>query len=617
MVDKRRRAALESEMKTLKHQYRNAQNKVQILESSEKRFRDLVDNAIVGIYRTRENGEFLFANKRLAEIFGFESHHEFLASLTNASQLYANPKERAAILNEMKTQGFVDGAEIQFRRRDGKTIWISVNARAVKQNANETLYEGFIVDITERKQALDSLHESEKRFRLLVEQAGDAFFIHDYAGKILDVNRRACETLGYTRQKLLDMEISDVDLEIQKKKHRHRFWEPLPSGQYITFEGVHRRKDGSTFPVEVRLGRVDLGEKALLLSLTRDITDRKRSENELKCAFEEIKALKNRLEEENIQLRQEIEVRYPHKEIVGESMVIKKVLNAAEKVAKEDTCVLIMGETGTGKEILARAIHNMSPRKGQSMIRVNCAALPATLIESELFGREKGAFTGAVSKQIGRFEAANRSTIFLDEIGDLPWELQAKLLRVLQDNTFERLGSSETISVNVRVIAATNHNLAELVRDSQFRRDLYYRLNVFPITVPPLRERREDIPLMVWAFVEEFSQSMGKSIKNIPKRTMDQLLNYYWPGNVRELKNVVERAMIMSPGTTLHVERLEAEEMTTVQHMRLEELERNHIKQVLESTGWRISGMKGAARLLDLKVSTLRSRMKKLGIERP
>jgi len=295
----------------------------------------------------------------------------------------------------------------------------------------------------------------------------------------------------------------------------------------------------------------------------------------------------------------------------------KRVLNAAEKVAKEDTCVLVMGETGTGKEILARAIHNMSPRKGHSMIRVNCAALPATLIESELFGREKGAFTGAASKQVGRFEAANRSTIFLDEIGDLPMELQGKLLRVLQDNTFERLGSSETISVDVRVIAATNHNLAELVRDNKFRRDLYYRLNVFPITVPPLRERREDIPLMVWTFVEELSQSMGKSIKTIPKRAMDQLLGYYWPGNVRELKNLIERAMIMSNGTTLHIEKLEAEEITAGQDMRLVDMERNHINQVLESTGWRVSGKKGAARLLDLKVSTLRSRMKKLGIERP
>ena len=309
---------LEAEIKALKIKYERAEKKAKNLESSEKHFQNLVDNAIVGIYRTNEEGKFLFANRRLAQIFGFESQNEFLASLTNASQLYANPKERALILNRMKKQGFVDGAEIQFKRRDGKSIWISVNARAVSQQPNEVFYEGFIVDITERKLAVDSLHESEKRFRLLVEQAGDAFFIHDYAGKILDVNRRACETLGYTRQELLEMEISDVDLEIQKEKHRHRFWEPLPSGEYITFEGVHRRKDGTTFPVEVRLGRVDLGERAHLLSLTRDITDRKQSEDELRHAFEEIKALKNRLEEENIQLRQEIEVRYPHKEIVGE-----------------------------------------------------------------------------------------------------------------------------------------------------------------------------------------------------------------------------------------------------------------------------------------------------------
>ena len=274
----------------------------------------------------------------------------------------------------------------------------------------------------------------------------------------------------------------------------------------------------------------------------------------LRAALREITELKNRLEKENVHLRREIELKYRHETIVGESSLIKKMLHEAERVAKGDTYVLIQGETGTGKELLARAIHNMSPRKGRSMVTVNCAALPPTLIESELFGREKGAFTGAVSRQQGRFEAANGSTLFLDEIGDLPLELQAKLLRVLEDGRFERLGSSETISVDVRVIAATNQDLADLVKERRFRRDLYYRLNVFPIFVPPLRDRREDIPLLVWAFVRELEQSMGKTITNIPKRTMDLLRDYSWPGNVRELRNVVERAMILTTGTTLHID---------------------------------------------------------------
>lgn len=583
----------------------------------ENGFQNLIENAVVGFYRTNENGDFLLANRQLAKLFGFETKEAFLNSGTNAATLYVDSKERKSILNRMKTNGYVDGAEVRFKRRDGECIWISVRARAVKGKSGETVYEGFLMDITDKKAATNALQESEKRFRMLVEQAGDAFFIHNYAGKILDVNLTACEMLGYTKNELLKMSISEVDIDVAAKGHRDRYWDPLQSEKHITFEGIHKRKDGSTFPVEVRLGRVDLEEKSLLLSLTRDVTERKKAENKLKKAFEEINELKDRLEEENIYLRREVETRYRHKEIIGESRAIKKVLMAVERVAKENTSVLITGETGTGKEMLARAIHNLSPRNVRSMIRVNCAALPGSLIESELFGREKGAFTGAASRQAGRFEAADKSTIFLDEIGDLPMELQAKLLRVLEDGTFERLGSSKTISVDVRVIAATNHNLAELVKKDVFRRDLFYRLNVFPIVVPPLRDRREDIPLLVWAFVEEFSQSMGKSIKNIPKKIMDELQDYHWPGNVRELKNVIERGMIMSGGSTLRIERQQPEVASIIKDMSMKDVEREHIKQVLLSTGWRVSGKNGASRILGMKDSTLRSRMKKLGIERP
>jgi PAS domain S-box-containing protein len=459
--------------------------------------------------------------------------------------------------------------------------------------------------------------ESERRFRMLVEQAGDAFFIHDYTGRIYDVNHRACETLGYSRDELLCMKISDVDVEVKKKQHKPRFWERLASGEFVNFEGCQTRKDGTTFPVEVRLGRLDLGEQKLFLSLTRDITERKEAEGRLKHAFQEITELKNRLEKENVHLRREIELKYRHERIVGESTAIRKVLHEAERVAGEETYVLIQGETGTGKELLARAIHNMSSRKGRPMITVNCAALPPTLIESELFGRERGAFTGAVSRQVGRFEAANGSTLFLDEVGDLPYELQAKLLRVLQDGTFERLGSSETVSVDARVIAATNQDLAELVREKKFRRDLYYRLNVFPLTVPSLSERREDIPLLVWAFVKEFGQTMGKAITTIPKKTMDHLQGHSWPGNVRELRNVVERAMILSSGPTLEIDGFSADSPATDHKTTLSEMERRHIMETLEHTGWRVSGIKGAAQLLGLKESTLRSRMQKLGVKRP
>jgi transcriptional regulator with GAF, ATPase, and Fis domain len=258
----------------------------------------------------------------------------------------------------------------------------------------------------------------------------------------------------------------------------------------------------------------------------------------------------------------------------------------------------------------------MSPRKGRSMIKVNCAALPATLIERELFGHEKGAFTGATAKQIGRFEAADQSTLFLDEIGDLPLDLQAKLLRVLEDHCFERLGSPRTISVDVRVIASTNVNLADQVKNNSFRRDLYYRLNVFPITMPPLRERQEDIPLLVWAFVKEFSQSMGKSIKHIPARTIELFNARDWPGNIRQLRNVIERAMILADGDTLTANLFESEGDAQTDEQLLNDVIRNHILQTLKRTQGVISGPHGAARLLGLKVSTLRSKMQKLDIVR-
>jgi PAS domain S-box-containing protein len=262
----------------------------------ENGFQSLIENAVVGFYRTNEDGEFLLANRRLAQMLGFNSKEELLKSCANAAELYVDPKERDGIVHRMRSQGFVDGAEVRLKRRDGEVIWTSIRARAVKAKPGNTIYEGFIMDITDKKAATIALQESEKRFRMLVEQAGDGFFIHDYLGRIMDVNLTACEMLGYSRDELLKMSISDVDIDVAEKGHRDRYWGPLQSEKHITFEGIHRRKDGSTFPVEVRLGRVDLEEKPLLLSLTRDVTERKRAENELKKAFIEINALKNKLE---------------------------------------------------------------------------------------------------------------------------------------------------------------------------------------------------------------------------------------------------------------------------------------------------------------------------------
>jgi len=342
---------------------------------------------------------------------------------------------------------------------------------------------------------------------------------------------------------------------------------------------------------------------------------RRREQEKLLGALAEIKVLKDRLERENAYLKDAAKVR-PLQGLVGKSPRFLSVLDEIGQVAQTDSTVLLLGETGTGKEVLAQAIHDASGRKDRPMVKVNCAALPAALIESELFGREKGAFTGALARQAGRFEIADGSTIFLDEIGELPLELQPKLLRVLQEGEFERLGGSRTIKVDARVIAATNRPLAQAVREGRFREDLFYRLDVFPVEVPPLRERREDIPLLSWTFVKEFSNSMGKAIDAIAEDSMAALLSYPWPGNIRELRNIIERAMILSRGPTLQIKlgHPTLGPQTTNTPGTLEEAEREHILRALQRSGWRIRGSNAAAELLGIKPTTLESRIKKLGI---
>jgi transcriptional regulator with GAF, ATPase, and Fis domain len=339
----------------------------------------------------------------------------------------------------------------------------------------------------------------------------------------------------------------------------------------------------------------------------------------LRTALSEIKAMKEKLEAENIYFRQEHKMKHQFENIIGQSDGLKYVLYRAQQVAPANTTILILGETGTGKELIAAAIHNMSPRKDKPLITVNCAALPSNLIESELFGREKGAFTGADVRRMGRFEVANGSTICLDEIGELPLDLQGKLLRVIQHSEFERLGSSHTVKVDVRIMATTNRNLDEEVRQGRFRQDLYYRLNVFPITVPPLRLRKDDVPLMVQAFMERYSRKMGKQITNIPKETMKALQDYPWPGNVRELESIIERAVILCPGPVLHLaDKLEISSPTISYAMRtLEDTERSQILKILTETKWRIEGKDGAAAILGIHPSTLRARLHKLEITRP
>lgn len=357
------------------------------------------------------------------------------------------------------------------------------------------------------------------------------------------------------------------------------------------------------------------------MQLTLEIEERKKAEGSLQVSYAEIKQLKERLQAENVYLQQEVARQSNFGEIIGQSNALSRVFSQVEQVAPMNATVLLLGETGTGKGVVARAIHNSSTRRGRAFVTVDCTTLPATLAESELFGRERGAFTGSDTRQIGRFELADGGTMFLDEIGEMPLELQSKLLRVIQDGEFERLGNPRTIKIDIRIIAATNRNLAEEVKNGKFREDLFYRLNVFPITMPPLRQRREDIPLLVNHFVAKFNKKIGKNIESVSKDTLKSLQEYHWPGNVREVESVIERAVIISQGAVLQVlDRFDASRRTekpVVQELKaLVELEHDHILQVLQKTGWRIEGEKGAALLLGLNASTLRARMRKYGIVR-
>ncbi len=358
-------------------------------------------------------------------------------------------------------------------------------------------------------------------------------------------------------------------------------------------------------------------------SLERRVAERTA---ELSSALSEVEQLKQRLQAENVYLQEEIQLTHNFQDIISQSQVMTEILHKVEQVAKTDATVLILGESGTGKELLARAVHFSSGRADRPLVKVNCAALPTNLIESELFGHEKGAFTGALAKKIGRFELADKGTIFLDEIGDLPLELQAKLLRILQEGEFERLGNPSTVRVNVRIIAATNRHLEQAVKAGEFREDLYYRLNVFPIEGPPLRDRKEDIPLLVNHFLQKFTGKTGKAIKSVSREAMMKLQSYHWPGNVRELENIIERGVILAHGSVLGRQDIpelgdafqhpgDPGESENAASATLEDVERTHILRVLHETNNVIEGPKGAATILGLRPSTLRSRLQKLGIK--
>ncbi|HSZ59063.1 MAG TPA: sigma 54-interacting transcriptional regulator [Tepidisphaeraceae bacterium] len=472
----------------------------------------------------------------------------------------------------------------------------------------------------ERLRSEQRLAESEKRFRDLYEEAPIAYIYEGVDSRFVAANRAATRLLGIKPEEvsgMLGISLIPPDPEAQAKARK-------------AIEGLHQGKEQAC--VELELRRKDDGRPVWVQWYSKPETDGKRTRTMLVDITERVlmEREKTRLEHQNQYLQEEIKSDHNFEEIVGRSGPIISVLESVHRVAATDASVLICGETGTGKELIARAVHSASARHDKPLVKVNCAALPTGLVESELFGHERGAFSGAIARRIGRFELAHGGTIFLDEIGEVPLEVQVKLLRALQEREFERVGGGAPIKVDVRIIAATNRDLVSASRQGKFREDLFYRLNVFPILLPPLRQRKQDIPLLVQFLLNKFATRIGKRIRTVTPQTMHRLCEYEWPGNVRELENLLERAVILANSDTLEIDPRQLETapplatslspavgpIASQTPTSLEELERSHILAVLKQTNWVIEGARGAARILDLHPNTLRSRLKKLGLSR-
>ena len=513
--------------------------------------------------------------------------------------------------------------EMQFRikRPDGDVRWIEHACQPVFTRENEFLgFRASNRDISERKKAEEEIRYNAEKFNKwkssnfigIIQSKGD--------GEIVDANDTILKMLGYSRQDLLKghldwtkitpQEFLPLDIKAIEEAADKGFWTP--------FEKEYVHKDGHRVPIIIG-GSIFKEDPDEYIVFIVDITERKQAEQELQKLLVEIKKLKDLHEKESLYLREEINLEHNYKNIIGTSNALQYVLFKVEQIAGIDTSVIVMGETGTGKELIVRAIHHNSQRKDRPLFKVNCATLPANIIESELFGHERGSFTGAIAKHAGRFEVADGSSIFLDEIGELPIELQAKLLRVIEDGEFERLGSTKTLKVDVRIIAATNRDLEKDVHEGRFRQDLWYRLNVFPITVPPLRKRLDDIPLIIQYYVDIFARKLGKDIASVPVKVVKTLQSYAWPGNVRELQNVLERAVINTSGPSLNLsEELWQNNQTFPESFKsLHDMERDYIVKALERTNWKVSGENSAAETLGLYRSTLRAKMRKLNIHKP
>jgi PAS domain S-box-containing protein len=593
------------------------------LRRSEVRLRAIIENTPnVAIQGYDIEGRIRLWNRASETLFGWSIEE----AIDRSASLILDEEEArryVEVLREIDRTGRVVGpGEWRITRKDG-TIGTSLSTVfPIVDDRGEKLFVCMDVDITERKRMEEALAESEERLSTAFHASPNAVAITTVEdGRLIEVNQAFEQIFGFSREEALGRTTTELNVW-WTAADRDSVLEDLGAGVPVQNRELRfRRKSGEAGVAELSMERMEVGGKASLLSVTRDVTDRKETESALRAALAEVDLLKRQLESENIYLREEIRAEHGDHEMVGDSEAFAKLQEEIRAVAGTESTVLLIGETGTGKELVARALHDQGPRRDRPLVKVNCSAVTAGLFESELFGHEKGAFTGADRRRQGRFEVAHGGTIFLDEIGDLPLEVQSKLLRVLEEREFERVGSSEPIQVDVRVIAATNRDLEADIEEGAFRSDLFYRLNVYPIRVPPLRDRGPDIPLLASHLLDHACRRLGKSFSGFRPESLEWMRQYDWPGNIRELRNLVDRAAILSsdgllelaPGQVDHQRR----PVGVGESLALESVERDHILGVLENVGWVIEGASGAAEVLGLKPSTLRHRMKRLGIRRP